>query len=238
MYTTMSMDQFVDKVMTMKGTFSDPNLLKNAARAALVEVKDELRHRFGVYPAIVPAGFEPWQQLRYKTKWNRRKLGFPANQPLLRTGALKNSYQITEIDGNPALGSNSDYAQIQEEGSGSIARRLRGIKAVGGGAAIGAKHAANQVASMGIPPRSTIGIAFAKRESRAFDKALKYIQKKGELRNIDLGLAFVEKGASIDAKRFARDPNYRLLGDKKAPGEGKSFKTNDAAPIGKKVYGR
>ncbi len=66
-----------------------------------------------------------WPQLAPSTQADREKKGFPANEPLLRTGELRNSIEYTVIKrGEEAeIGSNSDIAVYQELGTSTIPPR-------------------------------------------------------------------------------------------------------------------
>jgi phage gpG-like protein len=65
-----------------------------------------------------------WEQLAPATQAERVRLGFPANEPLLRTGELRESIQHTIIDDHHAeVGSDSDIAVYQELGTARIPPR-------------------------------------------------------------------------------------------------------------------
>ena len=70
-----------------------------------------------------------WEQLAPSTQAERQRLGFTPNDPLLRTGDLKNSIEKTEAqrEGPMAVvayvGSNSPYAAAQELGTATIPAR-------------------------------------------------------------------------------------------------------------------
>lgn len=66
-----------------------------------------------------------WPQLAESTQADRSKKGFPANEPLLRTGALRDSIHVTIVEpGHIAIvGSDSDNAVYQEFGTSTIPAR-------------------------------------------------------------------------------------------------------------------
>jgi hypothetical protein len=65
-----------------------------------------------------------WPQLAASTQAQRVHEGFPANEPLLKTGELRDSIEHTIIDSHHAeVGSNSDIAVYQELGTASIPPR-------------------------------------------------------------------------------------------------------------------
>jgi hypothetical protein len=65
-----------------------------------------------------------WQQLAEATKKDRVSKGYPENEPLLRTGAMKESIEFTVINAHEAeVGSDSDIAVYQELGTSTIPAR-------------------------------------------------------------------------------------------------------------------
>jgi phage gpG-like protein len=65
-----------------------------------------------------------WPQLAETTKVDRVKAGFAANEPLLRTGELRDSIEYTVIDDeHAAVGSNLEIAVYQELGTVHIPPR-------------------------------------------------------------------------------------------------------------------
>jgi len=82
-------------------------------------IRFEARRVIGSYDAK-----PTWPQLAESTQRNREKKGFPANEPLLRTGDLRDSieYQvISDHEGN--VGSNLDIAVYQELGTSKMPPR-------------------------------------------------------------------------------------------------------------------
>jgi HK97 gp10 family phage protein len=66
-----------------------------------------------------------WEQLAPDTQAERARLGFPPNQPLLRTGSLRDSIEITIVKpGEEAwIGTNHPVAAFQEFGTSTIPPR-------------------------------------------------------------------------------------------------------------------
>jgi hypothetical protein len=66
-----------------------------------------------------------WPQLAEATQADRERKGFPANEPLLRTGALRDSisHQIIEPGKLAEVGSTSEIAVYQEMGTEAIPPR-------------------------------------------------------------------------------------------------------------------
>lgn len=155
------MDEFITDVQMMRVVCSE-ELLNKAAEAGLYQVKDELRHRFGVYPSWT-GSFPKWHRLFYGTRWARIKQGYDEDAPLLREGWLRDSYQVDRDEaGRPQLSSGLPEAAVHELGDGRV------------------------------PQRSTIGIAFEKREARAFDASMNYIRMRLASKGILLGMGSKE----------------------------------------------
>jgi phage gpG-like protein len=66
---------------------------------------------------------DAWSPLAESTKEDRVRHGFPANQPLLRTGELRDSIEYTVRGNEGAVGSNLDIAVYQELGTSRIPPR-------------------------------------------------------------------------------------------------------------------
>jgi hypothetical protein len=66
-----------------------------------------------------------WPQLAESTQADREAEGFPANEPLLRTGEMRDSieYTVHADVGEADIGSNSDIAVWQELGTSNIPPR-------------------------------------------------------------------------------------------------------------------
>lgn len=88
--------------------------------AAIIE--KEAKSELGVYqPGVGP--FPAWQQLADATKQDRLRKGFTENDPLLRSGELRDSISH-EVSGHEAvIGSTSDVAVFQELGTDKIPAR-------------------------------------------------------------------------------------------------------------------
>ncbi len=65
-----------------------------------------------------------WEQLAPATQSDRERQGYPANEPLLREGTMRDSIRYTLINNNEAeIGSDSDIAVWQELGTSTIPAR-------------------------------------------------------------------------------------------------------------------
>lgn len=94
------------------------HMLKKAA----VLVENTAKEKLGHYQPAV-GGFPAWAELADSTKKERLEQGYTENDPLLRSGALRDSISH-EIEGNvAAIGSTSDYAIDQEAGTNRIPPR-------------------------------------------------------------------------------------------------------------------
>jgi hypothetical protein len=89
-----------------------------ALEAGAQMIEDEAKHVIGTYE------FD-WPQLAPATQADREAKGYPANEPLLRTGELRDSIEhMIIIPGELAeIGSNSDIAVYQELGTSTIPPR-------------------------------------------------------------------------------------------------------------------
>ena len=118
------------------------NALHKAADVVQAEAKAEIGHyqdRAGP--------FEAWKELAETTKADRAAHGFAPNDPLLRTGELRDSIKTHVTvhgigSGEAHIGSDSEIALFQEIGTrkipprsflgGAIVRKLDAIKAICG----------------------------------------------------------------------------------------------------------
>ena len=86
-------------------------------------VKAEAKREIGDYQPV-KGPFAEWAELKSGTKSDRVKQGFPENEPLLRTGALRDSIEHTVKSHHEAeVGSDSLVAVYQELGTTNIPPR-------------------------------------------------------------------------------------------------------------------
>ena len=111
--------------------------------AACDLVLDTAKGLIGEYQREDTGPFEPWEELAPRTKDERTYLGFTPNDPLLRTGELRDSYERTVSGREGAVGSNLEKALELELG-------LSG----------GTEY---------LPPRSVLGIAAFRQEELVVD---------------------------------------------------------------------
>lgn len=114
--------------------------IASGVRMAAKVVLKRTRAKFGAYQTA-DGPFQTWPPLTDETKRERVEAGFPADEPLLRTGALRDSYEMDAEGLTAGVGSSSVVAEAQELG----------------------------VPSRGLPARSTLGMAFVESERDAFD---------------------------------------------------------------------
>jgi len=67
--------------------------------------------------------FVGWADLADSTKADRVNKGFPEDEPLLRTGQMRDSVEHVVIDSEVQVGSDSDIAVYQELGTATIPPR-------------------------------------------------------------------------------------------------------------------
>lgn len=88
--------------------------------AAIIE--KEAKSEIGTYqPSAGP--FPAWEQLAMSTKQDRVRKGFTANDPLLRSGELRDSISHEVASHEAVIGSTSDVAVFQEMGTDKIPPR-------------------------------------------------------------------------------------------------------------------
>lgn len=97
-----------------------------AAHTSLERVAEAVertaKSEFGIYQSAV-GSFKAWSKLADATKAERVRLGFTENDPLLRTGDLRDSVGH-EVEGmDAAIGSTSDVMVYQELGTSRIPPR-------------------------------------------------------------------------------------------------------------------
>ena len=104
---------------------SEPHIvkaLKNALGTAADAVKQTAKNKMGVYQEGI-GGFNKWEQLAKVTQEDRAERGFAANEPLLVTGALRDSLHYRVQNLTARIGSTSDIMVYQELGTNKIPPR-------------------------------------------------------------------------------------------------------------------
>ena len=98
----------------MKGRLAEAEHkgLETAGKLVLEEVQQEV----GTYQGAVN-GLAAWAELADATKADRSKKGYSDNDPLLRTGHMRDSYAFTVGDHKVTIGSDDPIAGYQEFGT-------------------------------------------------------------------------------------------------------------------------
>lgn len=105
-----------------------------ALDAAAKSIETEAKSEIGTYQRDEMGPFAPWEELKQSTQRERERLGFTPNDPLLRTGDLRDSISHETHGLEAAVGSTSQVMVWQEMGTETI------------------------------PPRSVLGLAAQRRE--------------------------------------------------------------------------
>ena len=109
--------EFLTRVME-----HEPAALHEGVTAGATVVRDEARAEIGHYQSAA-APFAAWKELADSTKADRSRKGFPDNNPLLRTGGLRDSIEVVVHGAEASVGSNSKIALYQEVGTARIPPR-------------------------------------------------------------------------------------------------------------------
>lgn len=105
-------------VMSAAVVIAEHKALERCAILVEKTAKSEIGH---YQPEVGP--FQDWAPLADSTEAEKSRLGYPADAPLLREGALRDSIEH-EVHGNEAvIGSKSDIAAYQEFGTATIPPR-------------------------------------------------------------------------------------------------------------------
>lgn len=107
--------------LTMRA-LAEYEALHHGLKAVAKHIERVAKDEFGVYqPEVGP--FPEWEELADSTKEDRLRQGYDPDEPLLRTGALRDSISH-EVDGLEAeIGSDSDIMVYHEFGTEKIPPR-------------------------------------------------------------------------------------------------------------------
>ncbi len=89
--------------------------LNTGLKTALGIIKKKAKAKLGHYQEE-SGPFNAWQELHDITKKDRVEKNYPENEPLLRSGDLRDSYQDEDRGLEGIVGSKLSYAGIQEHG--------------------------------------------------------------------------------------------------------------------------
>lgn len=97
---------------------------EKALEKAAELIEKEAKAEIGTYQGAA-GPFAAWAELADATKDDRAKQGFPENEPLLRTGEMRDSieHKVDGWAGEAAVGSDDDKAVWQELGTDKIPPR-------------------------------------------------------------------------------------------------------------------
>ena len=107
----------------MLETLAIPAAASIALDAAAASIEREAKAEIGTYQRSDMGPFQPWAELKDATKQERVRLGFTENDPLLRTGELRDSISRKVHGLDAVIGSDSDVMVYQELGTRTIPPR-------------------------------------------------------------------------------------------------------------------
>jgi len=114
--------EFTSAMKTSKRVFKETQT--RAVRATLNMYKSLVKRQIGHYITESYGPYQPWVQLAPSTKRRRRGLGFPENEPYLRTGSFRSSIHATMTSATSgSVGSNDHRAVKFERGWKNIPPR-------------------------------------------------------------------------------------------------------------------
>lgn len=127
-----SIGAFADHIL--KTAMAEEIAIREGLSKSIELVKAEAKSEFGTYQEAA-GPFAGWAELAESTKEDRVRKGYSEDEPLLRTGEIRDSVEstVSATSLEAQCGSDSDILLYQE---------------------LGTQH---------IPPRSTLGIAMAKK---------------------------------------------------------------------------
>lgn len=91
--------------------------LAGAMEASAVLVEAAAKAEIGHYQRDDMGPFKPWDELKKETKQGRVRQGWTANDPLLRSGEMRDSIEHTSSKKSFVVGSNSPLMVYQELGT-------------------------------------------------------------------------------------------------------------------------
>lgn len=153
-----SLSAFAEHLDVLSALAPAAELAGVAAAAKIIQA--EAKAEIGHYQD--QAGpFSAWRELADRTKADRLRKGFTENDPLLRTGEMRDSVETTvhatAIGAEAAIGSNSQIAEWQELGTSKMPPRsfLGGAAVRKGEEATGTILEAIGALVAGLPPKNT-----------------------------------------------------------------------------------
>lgn len=116
----MDLEQFARELSSASASISTG--LEAGFRVIVKEIEETAKEEIGVYqPAFGP--FEAWAPLAESTKADRVRLGYSEDEPLLRSGELRDSIQSEVVGLAAIIGTKSEIGLWQEVGTDRIPPR-------------------------------------------------------------------------------------------------------------------
>ncbi|WP_039661532.1 MULTISPECIES: hypothetical protein [Pantoea] len=116
----MDLEQFAREMSSASASISTG--LESGFRVIVKEIEETAKEEIGVYqPAYGP--FEPWAPLAESTKADRIRQGYSEDEPLLRSGELRDSIQSEVVGLAAIVGTKSEIGLWQEVGTEHIPPR-------------------------------------------------------------------------------------------------------------------
>jgi hypothetical protein len=151
-----------------------PKVEEKALEAAAANLEAKIKSLIGTYSA------KPrWKEIAEYTKEDRSRKGFTPNDPLLRTGALRDSIHHKVVDKVAYVGSDSDILVYQQLGTARI------------------------------PPRAVFGNATVhkalKKEAKQVGKTIANYLSHGNMHSLDSGILHLLRHALHDTVDMVKD---------------------------------
>ena len=116
----MDLDMFAREMSSASARIATD--LEVGFRVIVKEIEETAKEEMGVYqPAVGP--FEAWAPLAASTKADRVRLGYSEDEPLLRSGELRDSIESEVVGLAAIVGTKSEIGLWQEMGTDRIPPR-------------------------------------------------------------------------------------------------------------------
>lgn len=120
MRTFNSLGAFADHLLSRDATIAVA--MQSGLETVAQRVRQTAREELGTYQEAI-GHFDAWPELADSTKADRVAKGFSENDPLLRSGELRESIKAVHSRTEAVIGSDSDVAVYQELGTNRIPPR-------------------------------------------------------------------------------------------------------------------
>lgn len=116
----MDLEQFAREMSSASASIATG--LEAGFRVIVKEIEETAKEEIGVYqPAYGP--FDAWAPLAESTKADRVRLGYSEDEPLLRSGELRDSIQSEVVGLAAIVGTKSEIGLLQEVGTSYLPPR-------------------------------------------------------------------------------------------------------------------